>query len=98
MRAISRGSYRSSMPVMSAEMRIAVPLADSQLTLSTAASVVAESTTGGTRCTSLSRPGMANFGDERALSSALTLGRPHSPTTTVSTSHGTTGLIEGIVV
>src|SRR5690348_7832312 len=78
---------------MIAAMRIAVPLAESQLNVKTAASAVGLRTTGGMRCTILSRPGIAIFGAEIASSQALTSGRPQTNTITerrIQGSHGET--------
>src|ERR1051325_10903990 len=76
---------------MIAAMRIAVPVAESQFRMKTAGSAVAWVTTGGTRCTILSRPGMANRGAEMWSSSAFTAGRPHRKTTIVRMTHGSHG-------
>ena|SRR5436190_14553245 len=76
---------------MIAAMRIAVPLADSQLKVNTAGSAVARTTTGGTRWIILSKPGIASFGAEMASSFALTLGRPQRKTMTLSKTHGSQG-------
>src|SRR6476660_3187761 len=72
-------------------MRIAVPLADSQLKVNTAGSAVARTTTGGTRWIILSSPGIASLGAETASSFALTLGSPHRKTITDSRIHGSHG-------
>src|SRR5689334_17358687 len=90
-RASSRGRYLRTNPVMSAAMRIAVPLADSQLKVNTAGSAVARATTGGIRWIILSRPGTASFGAEIASSRALTLGNPQMNTITDSRTQGSHG-------
>src|SRR4051794_34809037 len=73
---------------MIAASRIAVPVADSQLKANTAASGVAFPTTGGTRDTSLSRPGIGRLGAERRLRNAFTCGVPHANTITTRKIHG----------
>src|SRR3954465_5884294 len=76
---------------MIAATRIAVPVADSQLKLNTAGSAVARVTTGGTRCTILSSPGIGHLGAEIASRGAFTIGKPQRKTTIVSTIHGSQG-------
>src|SRR4051812_17296191 len=76
---------------MIAATRIAVPVADSQLKLNTAGSAVARVTTGGTRCTILSSPGIGHFGAEIASRCAFTAGKPQRKTTIVNTIHGSHG-------
>src|SRR5690242_1201726 len=76
---------------MMAAIRIAVPVADSQLKVNTAGSAVACAPTGGTRCTALSSPGIAHFGAEIASRCAFTDGSPQRKTTTVNTIHGSHG-------
>src|SRR5215467_5474985 len=71
--------------------RIAVPLAESQLKTKTAGSAVVCATTGGTRSTILSSPGMATRGAEIASSRAFTLGRPQRKTITDNTIQGIHG-------
>src|SRR6476620_4089795 len=87
-RTRSAGRQRIAAPVTSAASRIAVPVAESQLKVNTAASGAAVATTGGTRNTDLSSPPIASFGAEMPFSSALTWGSPHANTRTLSTTHG----------
>src|SRR4029450_5506200 len=87
-RARSAGRHRIATPVTSAARRIAVPVADSQFRLNTAASGAAVATTGGTRNTALSSPAIGSFGAEMPFSSALTCGSPHAKTRTLKTIHG----------
>src|SRR4051812_35683503 len=76
---------------MIAATRIAVPVADNQLKVKTAGSAVARVTTGGTRCTILSSPGIDHFGAEIASRCAFTIGKPQRKTTIVKTIHGSHG-------
>ena len=69
-------------------MRIAVPDADSQLKMNTAASGVGLATTGGMRSTILSRPAIGMFGAEMWLRNVFTCGVPHAKTITVRITHG----------
>src|SRR5574338_346971 len=87
-RTMSDGRVRMTRPVTSPATRMAVPVADSQLKLKTAASGAAVATTGGTRRTALSSPGIGSVGAETPLSTAFTCGRPHRNTITLSTTHG----------
>src|SRR5215831_15834882 len=87
-RSRSATEYLSANPEMIAAMRIAVPVADSQLSEKTAASGVGLGTTGGTRETILSRPAIGMFGEEMWLRKLLTCGVPHANTTRTSTIHG----------
>src|SRR5215467_6399977 len=73
---------------MIAAIRIAVPVAESQLSEKTAASGVGLGTTGGTRETILSRPAIGMFGEEMWLRKLLTCGVPHANTTTTRTIQG----------
>src|SRR5213592_2243510 len=68
--------------------KIPVPVADSQLKLKTAASLVGFATTGGIRITNLSSQGTGNFGAEMPSRSVLIWGNPHKKTTTLRTIHG----------
>src|SRR5687768_5324257 len=87
-RAMSPGLHRIATAVTSAASRIAVPVADNQLRLNTAASAAEVSTTGGTRSTALSRPVTGNRGADTAFSAAFTCGRPHANTRTLRTTQG----------
>src|SRR4029079_15298316 len=80
--------YRRKNPVTIAASRIAVPVAESQLKMNTAPSGVALPTTGGTRDTSLSKPGIGKLGAERWFRNVFTCGVPHANTITTSTTHG----------
>src|SRR4051812_26533618 len=75
-------------PAMIDAMRIAVPVADSQLKMKTAPSGAGVATTGGTRVTSLSSPAIASFGDDTPLRKFFTVGRPQANTTTLRMIHG----------
>src|SRR5690242_20220417 len=75
---------------MIAARRIAVPVADNQLSANTAGSFVGLGTTGGTRATILSRPATAMLGAEMWFRKVLTCGVPHANTMMTSTIHGTT--------
>src|SRR5512138_3898313 len=79
---------RITSPVTSAASRIAVPVADSQLNVNTAASGAAVVTTGGTRNTALSSPTTVIFGAESPLSTAFTCGSPHANTSRLRMIHG----------
>src|SRR6478609_8046652 len=87
-RTRSAGRQRIAIPVTSAASRIAVPVAESQLKLNTAASGAAVATTGGTRSTTLSSPGTGSLGAEMRVSTAFTCGSHHANTSTLSTTHG----------
>src|SRR3982074_1305629 len=65
-----------------------LPDADSQLKLKTAPSAVGFATTGGTRRTSLSRPGIGIFSSENPSRNAFVCGNPHTKTTTLRIIHG----------
>ena len=60
-----------------------MPVAESQLRVKTAASAVGWATTGGTRCTSWSRPEIAIFGAEIPFRTLLTTGKPQANTKTL---------------
>src|SRR5688500_10270363 len=79
-RTMSAGVQRIASPVMSAASRIAVPVAESQLRLKTAASGADVATTGGTRITAWSSPVTGNLGAAIALRAAFTCGSPHTKT------------------
>src|SRR2546428_1043419 len=68
--------------------RMPLPEADSQLKLRIAFSAVGFATTGGTRRTSLSSPGIGIFGAEIPSSSDLVCGSPQTNTTTLRMIHG----------
>src|SRR5215207_809114 len=85
---MSAGLHPIAIAVMTAARRIAVPVAESQLRLNTAASADGVATTGGTRKMALSSPATGNFGAEIALSAAFTCGSPHANTSPLSTTHG----------
>src|SRR5215203_2977974 len=87
-RAMPAGRERMAIPVISAASRIAVPVADSQLNVKTAASGAAAGTTGGMRKTALSRPAIGILGAEMLLRKVFTCGRPQANTRTLSTTHG----------
>src|SRR5881227_2651973 len=69
-------------------IKIPLPEADNQLKFRMAFSAVGFATTGGTRRTSLSSPGIGIFGAEIPSSSALVCGKPHTNTTTLRMIHG----------
>src|SRR5579862_6509163 len=75
-------------PAMSAATKIPVPLADSQLNKNTAVSGFGLATTGGTRWTIPSSPGMGNLGAEMPSKMALTCGSPQRKTTTLKMTQG----------
>src|SRR5438552_1816635 len=74
---------------MRAVIRIAVPLAESQLNKNTAGSAVGLATTGATRITSLSSPGIGRLGAEMWLRTPFSCGVPQAKTITVRMIHGT---------
>src|SRR5262245_39734397 len=73
---------------MTAAIRMAVPVADSQLRVNTAGSAVGCATTGGTRCTSWSNPAATIFGAEIPFSKLLIEGSPQRNTTALKISQG----------
>src|SRR6266487_829437 len=81
-------------PASSAENRIPVPVAESQLSLNTASSgavglsAVGKGTMGGVRTTTLCSPGTAKAGAEILLSCFFTAGTPQTKTSTLNSSHG----------
>src|ERR1700730_4768583 len=80
--------YPITRPAMIEASRIPLPDADSQLKLKTAPSAVGLATTGGTRRTSLSRPGTEIFNSENPSMNAFVCGRPQTNTTTLRMIHG----------
>src|SRR5208282_2230967 len=91
--AIFHGVKPITKPEMIAATKIPEPVAVNQFSEYTAASAVGLGTTGGMRCTILCRPTTGNFGAESLSSWVFTLGRPHTKTTTLKTSHGTHALV-----
>src|SRR5512133_2279010 len=82
------GEKPRTAPEISAAMRIAVPDADSQLKMNTAASGVGFATTGGILNTILSSPDTGMFGADNPLRKPLTCGVPHANTITMRMIHG----------
>src|ERR1700733_2063170 len=80
---------------MIAVIRIAVPLAESQLSAKTAGSAVGFSNTGGIRKIILSRPGIGMFGPEMPFRRVLTCGVPHAKTITVRIAQGISAVFSG---
>src|SRR5689334_3611248 len=81
-------------PASTAEMRMPVPVAESQLSLNSAASglvgwlAVGGGTTGGVRTTTLCSPGMAKLGAEIRFRAFFTAGTPQIKTSTLRRIHG----------
>src|SRR5438552_3969104 len=68
--------------------KMPLPEADKKLKLKTAFSAVGLATSGGTRKTSLSRPGTRIFGAEMPSKNAFVSGNPQTKTTTLRMIHG----------
>src|SRR2546421_6035631 len=68
--------------------KMPLPDADRKLKLKTAFSAVGFATTGGTRSTSLSRPGIGIFGAARPSRNPFVCGNPQTKTTTLRMIHG----------
>src|SRR5947207_12226237 len=68
--------------------KMPLPDADRKLKLKTAFSAVGFATTGGTRSTSLSRPGIGLFGAARPSRNPFVCGSPQMKTTTLRMIHG----------
>src|SRR5688572_10983455 len=75
-------------PEMIAETRIAVPVADSQFSVNTAASAFLSAATGGPRNTRLSRPATGNFSADKALNQSLIGFNPQTKTQRLRMIHG----------
>ena len=93
MRPVGETEFANGVAAMSAAIRMPVPVAESQLSVYTAASGVGFVTTGGMRTTRLCRPSMGNFGAEIAFRKSLACGSPQMKTNTLRIAHGVQALM-----